>query len=436
MLQNLFSSPTRPNKSTPPPRGGGPGGATGPPRSSSHSDAIFNLPPKKVVRSMMDYTAQFAQELSFKKGDFFYVINEDSTSYYEVINPIARVRGLVPISCFENLDKVVAKANANNADYGDDSRPRTYGHPTLHSQSSDDSQDGGYDDSRDYTRSAPPQPRTAPYIAPRGVSQHRRRPSTEGTHPHHHLSPPSAINPHISHGPTSPTSPTGINQIPPRIIQAIVQNVEMRSDNQWHFTIEIKRDDDSRSVIFRVYDDFWACHVALLNHFPSHSGRSQSQPRIIPFLQPPTRDVTPALAQQRRTALDIYLNELLSLPHPISDSFILTRFFMPRKGDIETPTSVVFDPSTTLMDLISDYKDQDHSSVKIKLSLGEEMVAWKVDDGISYVELLEEVEDKIGAQVEGLAYKDEIGELIELKGNRDLGLLIRTNPQKLIFYVR
>ncbi|KAJ3052579.1 hypothetical protein HK097_006015 [Rhizophlyctis rosea] len=98
---------------------------------------------------------------------------------------------------------------------------------------------------------------------------------------------------------------------------------------------------------------------------------------------------------------------------------------MPRKGDIETPnlSSIVFDPSTTLMDLISDYKDVDHASVKIKLSLGEDMVAWKVDDGISYVELLEEVEDKIGARVEGLAYKDEIGELIELKGDRDLGLL-------------
>ncbi|KAJ3074775.1 bud emergence protein 1, partial [Quaeritorhiza haematococci] len=92
------------------------------PRGSSHPASVFNLPPKKVVRAVADYTAQYAQELSFKKGDFFYVINDDNYTYYEVINPIARVRGLVPISLFEGLDKVAGGMNSNNNNSSSDNR--------------------------------------------------------------------------------------------------------------------------------------------------------------------------------------------------------------------------------------------------------------------------------------------------------------------------
>ncbi|KAJ3266385.1 bud emergence protein 1 [Borealophlyctis nickersoniae] len=407
MLSNLFSPGKNQVKLGQ--RGGGPGGggagASMQPRGSSHADHVFNLPPKKVVKSIMDYTAQYAQELSFKKGDFFYVINDDNIAYYEVINPIARVRGLVPTSHFENLDKV-----ANTGGDGD----RRVTVPS----SGYDPNSGGGPPSPHYTRSAPPQARGMDVppgaIAPRThpLSAGGRRPSGD-----------SIVGGGIS----------GMNRVASKIVSAIVQHVELRPDGQFWFTVEVKREDESRHVLFRVYDDFWALQVALLSTLPTESGR-KSSPRVIPFLPAPTRDMTPGVAHQRRLALDIYLHELLQLPRPVEDSFPMKRFFMVRKGDIETPINIKFDVSTTLMDLISDYNE--NAMVKVKLSLGDEMVAWRVPETVTYDELLDDVEAKIGMHVQGLAYKDETGALIELKGDRDLGLLVRTNAQKLIFYVR
>ncbi|KAI8911515.1 Phox homologous domain-containing protein [Gorgonomyces haynaldii] len=75
-------------------------------RGSSHPAGIFNMPPKKVVKANRNYTAKFAGELSFQKGDFFYVIAERNDGKYEVMNPVQRVRGVVPVDCFDSLDKV------------------------------------------------------------------------------------------------------------------------------------------------------------------------------------------------------------------------------------------------------------------------------------------------------------------------------------------
>jgi hypothetical protein len=43
-------------------------------RGSSHPNAIFNLPPKKIIKAIRNYKAEYPGELSFEKDDFFYVI--------------------------------------------------------------------------------------------------------------------------------------------------------------------------------------------------------------------------------------------------------------------------------------------------------------------------------------------------------------------------
>ena len=42
-------------------------------RGSSNPKAIFNLPPKKIIKANANYKAQKPGEISFQKGDFFYV---------------------------------------------------------------------------------------------------------------------------------------------------------------------------------------------------------------------------------------------------------------------------------------------------------------------------------------------------------------------------
>lgn len=76
-------------------------------RGSSHTndDDLYNLPPKKIVKAIKPYYAQRAHELSFSTGDFFFVINEFD-AMFEVVNPAARQRGLVPSSYFIPLDKL------------------------------------------------------------------------------------------------------------------------------------------------------------------------------------------------------------------------------------------------------------------------------------------------------------------------------------------
>lgn len=44
-------------------------------RGSSNPNSIFNMPPKKIIKATMSYFATNPGELSFDKGDFFYVLS-------------------------------------------------------------------------------------------------------------------------------------------------------------------------------------------------------------------------------------------------------------------------------------------------------------------------------------------------------------------------
>jgi len=63
-------------------------------------------PPKKVIRALNDHRAQAPNQLSFQKGDFFHVVNDDDGGdWYEANNPITGARGLVPKAKFEAFNK-------------------------------------------------------------------------------------------------------------------------------------------------------------------------------------------------------------------------------------------------------------------------------------------------------------------------------------------
>ncbi|THV05405.1 hypothetical protein K435DRAFT_745103 [Dendrothele bispora CBS 962.96] len=75
------------------------------------------LPPQKVIRATADYRPQAPQELSFKKGDFFYVLKDvnDGGSWYEAHNPVTGARGLVPKAMFEEFNKPSVAARHSQA---------------------------------------------------------------------------------------------------------------------------------------------------------------------------------------------------------------------------------------------------------------------------------------------------------------------------------
>ncbi|CAE6494983.1 unnamed protein product [Rhizoctonia solani] len=59
-------------------------------------------PPQKVIRALRPYRSNGPQELSFSKGDFFYVSKEVG-EWYEAHNTLTGSRGLVPRSHFEEF---------------------------------------------------------------------------------------------------------------------------------------------------------------------------------------------------------------------------------------------------------------------------------------------------------------------------------------------
>jgi len=53
--------------------------------------------------------SQAPQELSFQKGDFFYVLKDvESSPWFEAHNPVTGARGLVPRTMFEEFGKNAA----------------------------------------------------------------------------------------------------------------------------------------------------------------------------------------------------------------------------------------------------------------------------------------------------------------------------------------
>ena len=68
------------------------------------------VPPQKVIRATSSYRSPTPQQLSFQRGDFFYVIREvtEGGSWYEAHNPVTGARGIVPKSMFEAFNKGAA----------------------------------------------------------------------------------------------------------------------------------------------------------------------------------------------------------------------------------------------------------------------------------------------------------------------------------------
>ena len=66
------------------------------------------LPPKMVIRATADYVPESPHELSFHKGDFFYVhtsADPGQQSWIEACNPATDARGYVPLTHFEIISR-------------------------------------------------------------------------------------------------------------------------------------------------------------------------------------------------------------------------------------------------------------------------------------------------------------------------------------------
>lgn len=62
--------------------------------------------PKKIIKALYDYQAKAPHEITFKKGDFFHVTGrENDSEWFEACNPASQLKGIVPVSHFQVIDK-------------------------------------------------------------------------------------------------------------------------------------------------------------------------------------------------------------------------------------------------------------------------------------------------------------------------------------------
>ncbi|KAJ3269608.1 bud emergence protein 1 [Terramyces sp. JEL0728] len=448
------------------------------PRGSSNPKQIFNLPPKKIIKASKAFQATKTGELSFQKGDFFYVIQErPELEVYEVTNPILKLRGLVPMSHFQNVNRNAAEeqyqqqnGNYENDRYQDYPEEPSYEEPRYEENYDSYPDEGRYDskyederyrkDSRYQTQTDSRYQDEFDYYEKEQADYEKNGnakydkysdrysevPWTEAKNnydqknsfeksPYSEKKSPFA-EPKGPYGDAKGFKEPSKNSYQqdnynPYVESATVQYCEQGVDKKWVFTVHVKYSDDSLNILKRNYDDFWALQVTLITRFPVEAGRG-GEPRSIPFLAPPQGQMTPQQAQQCRFDLHRYLSELVIIPEHVLDSEHVSKFFLVRAGDLNSSAIDPIDVADTLMDLLEDY--QHDTSITIKLVLGQEIIAWKEPKGFTFEDLIIESENRLGFSFESLYYYDEVNNMIPLCGDDDLALLL--SLKKLKFYVK
>jgi len=274
---------------------------------------------------------------------------------------------------------------------------------------------------------------------------------------------------------TTVTAPISIWSVS-NIKNVSVQSYSAKDDGHYYYTIIVTRHTGNHQILFRKHGDCWALQITLLTLFPKESGKSSfssqdsssspssspspsrltSRQRIIPFMPSPpsstdslttSRSELMEMTRQKRKQLDIYFQELLQLPSNILESDPIQSFFKTHEGDIETNlihiTNPIHDHHIFMDDLIHDYENEESSMIKIKViqqscSNGD-TIAFLIHDGAKYQDLLKEIQDRIefkeSMETIKIQFKDELREFVELKGDEDLRLLLKTAGGKLVLYI-
>jgi hypothetical protein len=362
--------------------GGGINGMNG---MNNIDERIFKIPPKKVIKTNQTYKAQYSQEISFKKGDFFYVIDEDNLYYY-IINPAEKISGLVPKIFCDALDKSV-KRKTQYADYTYNSLNRGKYRAEYNNNPQKDKFDSN---GNKYTINNSDVPKK------------------------------DAFSAKVVHcGP--------------------VEN------DRFLITIEVTYPSlNKKLIIKRLYDDFFAMQSILLKLFPKEAGRVERYERIIPFVPPAPNKVMSNFNNKNhigkyREELNSYIKEITRMPYRIQSSFPVKRFFVLRADDTETELSLSrsesvdsYDDGDDFLDLLSDYEE---TYLPLKIVFEHRPYRMEISDKITFDQLWIKIEDYLDLDIVDVYFKDEEGYEIPLLNDIDLGNFIRTRKYHLLLYV-
>ncbi|KAF9103133.1 bud emergence protein 1 [Mortierella sp. GBA35] len=277
-----------------------------------------------------------------------------------------------------------------------------------------------------------------------------------------------------------------------RIINASVESFHHEEDQYW-FTVRVELASGATRNLFRLYEDFYDFHIALLEEFPVESGRVGDQPRILPFMPIPLQVVTDTVSASRRTDLDGYVQDLCKLPSRITQHHLVKQLFAIREGDSETPPGAASGhghgngsasmgragpssvreqdrrPSTTANGGTRavftarnqgqrSYGDDSTSGsaspslrspaqfpgssigsldemIKIKISYQEDIMAMRIPVTISFRSLQQKIFERLHSEHKDLSYRDDRGDFATIQNDADVRDAIDRSGGKLMIYV-
>jgi hypothetical protein len=408
-------------------------------------------------------------ELSFVKGDFFYVIKDHpDNQVYEVMNPIEKTRGLVHYCHFNNVARNITEERQHqdqlSRELAADAFRSTDGFMTLDGPKSAPTQDGWNssinpehsrnrwtDNATDYDPKQ--QPQFDPLEDYYGQDMEDR---AELDQVYDDLIYGQSDDmqrfddiDHDQSGNAPAFGTSASNSIPEKknrkkkesdLQSCLVQSCYL-SKEKWYFVIHVKYVSGKLDIIRRSCDDIWALQVNFLSRFPQFSGLAKL-PRSIPFL---TLPLTGASREEAKEKMNRYLREFETLPYQISESPYFIKFFQVKIGDL-ADTSISSDMSNTLLYATNDVSVPPPQDITVKLTVGpSECIEWRDDaEGFTFEELMYQVRDRFGGRLGGggrngrkeiqkLLYCDETNAMVPLHGNEDLRLLISLSPTLELF---
>ncbi|KAF8913734.1 hypothetical protein CPB84DRAFT_1811272 [Gymnopilus junonius] len=362
-LNSNRDSSSRPQISTPPP------------------SAI--LPPQKVIRALSSYRSQAPQELSFLKGDFFYVLKDSDQipTWYEAHNPVTGARGLVPRAMFEEFGKNAPQNRTSQAASVQSMSPpvvspvrsdhipksQVFYAIVLHDFSAEraDELDAKRGDpitvvaqsNREWFVAKPIGRLGRPGLIPVSfVEIHdpttgKAIPDVEGLMDRGELPKvedwkramlnykQNSIALGVIDAPSSGASPN--TRSPPEgiLLTASVVSFHFEMDEYW-FRIDAIYQPYNRSGQTRLPPSKnLILFLSLLDSFPREAGRQPPEPRTLPYMPGPAQQVDDQLTATRKGELDDYVQALCDLGKTggryILEHMVVRKFLALKPGDVE-----------------------------------------------------------------------------------------------------
>ncbi|KAF9582050.1 bud emergence protein 1 [Lunasporangiospora selenospora] len=273
------------------------------------------------------------------------------------------------------------------------------------------------------------------------------------------------------------------------IVNANVESYHHEDDQYW-FSVRVELASGATRNLFRLYEDFYDFHIALLEEFPVESGRVGDQPRSLPFMPIPISNVDDGVTAARRSDLDGYVQDLCKLPSKISQHPLVMILFAVKDGDVEippggsvspsigrsTPSQSMFhspSPSAGARAVFGNkgqgsagyrgYPDDPPSAgaspslrsqasfqspaggpgvsngggeeqIKLKISYQEDIMAMRIPVSITFRALQQKVFERIQADQGNLSYRDEHGNFAPIQSDGDVREAIGRSGGKLMIY--